>query len=260
MISVAELQRARASDAILLSSKQGNEHQNGAVQKQIRSILVVDTRALDRECLAQTLVTAGDGIEVQTCASINEWRTQKGSRTNFSAILLHTGSRRVTDPAVAEEIEKLVREFKPAPVLVLGDSDDIMQVLRALEIGARGYVPSSVGIQVCLEAIDLALAGGVFVPASSLVGMRHRLETGVTASPPLGGMFTERQAEVVEALRRGKANKIIAYELKLRESTVKVHIRNIMKKLKATNRTEVACKVNDLFPVEPRYHETAMYA
>ena len=48
-----------------------------------------------------------------------------------------------------------------------------------------------------------------------------------------------------------KANKIIAYELKLRESTVKVHIRNIMKKLKATNRTEVACKVNDLFPVEP---------
>ncbi len=39
------------------------------------------------------------------------------------------------------------------------------------------------------------------------------------------GMFTVRQAEVVEALRKGKANKIIAYELKLRESTVKVHVR-----------------------------------
>jgi DNA-binding NarL/FixJ family response regulator len=63
-------------------------------------------------------------------------------------------------------------------------------------------------------------------------------------------MFTARQAEVVEALRRGKANKIIAYELKLRESTVKVHIRNIMKKVKATNRTEVAYKINDLFPME----------
>ncbi|RFC68296.1 LuxR C-terminal-related transcriptional regulator, partial [Mesorhizobium denitrificans] len=40
------------------------------------------------------------------------------------------------------------------------------------------------------------------------------------------------------------------YELNLRESTVKVHIRNIMRKLKATNRTEVACKINEMFPAE----------
>jgi DNA-binding NarL/FixJ family response regulator len=53
-------------------------------------------------------------------------------------------------------------------------------------------------------------------------------------------MFTARQTAVVEALRRGKANKIIAYELNMRESTVKVHVRNIMKKLRARNRTEVA--------------------
>jgi len=58
------------------------------------------------------------------------------------------------------------------------------------------------------------------------------------------GMFTTRQAAVIEALKRGKANKIIAYELEMRESTVKVHVRNIMKKLKATNRTEVAYKAN----------------
>ena len=57
-----------------------------------------------------------------------------------------------------------------------------------------------------------------------------------------------RQEEVVKALRRGKANKIIAHELNLRESTVKVHIRNIMKKLRATNRTEVAYKLNEMFP------------
>jgi DNA-binding NarL/FixJ family response regulator len=59
-------------------------------------------------------------------------------------------------------------------------------------------------------------------------------------------MFTARQAAVVEALRRGKANKIIAYELKMRESTVKVHVRAIMKKLKARNRTEVAFLANGL--------------
>lgn len=66
----------------------------------------------------------------------------------------------------------------------------------------------------------------------------------------MAGMFTQRQEEVIRELRRGKANKIIAYELNLRESTVKVHIRNIMKKLKATNRTEVAYKLSEMFPVE----------
>ncbi|MEK1944404.1 MAG: LuxR C-terminal-related transcriptional regulator, partial [Ensifer adhaerens] len=54
-----------------------------------------------------------------------------------------------------------------------------------------------------------------------------------------------REIEVAEALRRGKANKIIAYEMDLCESTVKVHIRNIMKKLNATNRTEVAYKIRE---------------
>jgi DNA-binding NarL/FixJ family response regulator len=61
------------------------------------------------------------------------------------------------------------------------------------------------------------------------------------------GFLTARQTSVANALRQGKANKIIAYELNMCESTVKVHIRSIMKKLHATNRTEVAYKLNEMF-------------
>ena len=60
------------------------------------------------------------------------------------------------------------------------------------------------------------------------------------------GIFTTRQTSVAKALRQGKANKIIAYELNMCESTVKVHVRHIMKKLGATNRTEVAYKLSDM--------------
>jgi DNA-binding NarL/FixJ family response regulator len=49
--------------------------------------------------------------------------------------------------------------------------------------------------------------------------------------------LTPRQKEVLQLLRKGKSNKIIAYELNMQESTVKVHVRQIMKKLKAINRT-----------------------
>ena len=58
--------------------------------------------------------------------------------------------------------------------------------------------------------------------------------------------FTQRQAQILDCLRRGMANKLIAYELNMCESTVKIHIRNILKKLKATNRTEAAFKLNAL--------------
>ena len=81
-------------------------------------------------------------------------------------------------------------------------------------------------------------------PAACLPRVRY-LTTSATPARQ-ASIFTTRQAEVVEALRRGKANKIIAYELKMQESTVKVHVRNVMRKLKAKNRTEVVYKVNEL--------------
>ena len=74
-----------------------------------------------------------------------------------------------------------------------------------------------------------------------------------TAQPPpsleeteLDG-FTPRQMQVLTCLRQGMSNKIIAYQLEMCESTVKVHIRHIMKKLRATNRTQVVFITNRLF-------------
>ena len=58
--------------------------------------------------------------------------------------------------------------------------------------------------------------------------------------PSLLQTLTPRELEVFELVRRGKSNKIIAYELGVQESTVKVHTRKIMTKLKAINRTHAA--------------------
>jgi DNA-binding NarL/FixJ family response regulator len=215
-----------------------------------RSLIIIDGRALDRECLAQSITAHRVGMHVLAFGSIEEWRLKQEEYPPLGAILLNVGGRKIADPGITEEIRKLATEFGTTPVIILADTDELSQIMKALELGARGYIPSSVGIDVCIEAIGLALAGGIFVPASSVFAMRQVLDTGGGPARPMAGMFTARQAEVVEALRRGKANKIIAYELKLRESTVKVHIRNIMKKVKATNRTEVAYKINDLFPTE----------
>jgi DNA-binding NarL/FixJ family response regulator len=97
-------------------------------------------------------------------------------------------------------------------------------------------------LDVAVEAIRLVEAGGSFFPADRILAARGRptpAQAKITTSQQKS-LFTDRQAAIVDAIRRGKANKVIAYELNMRESTVKVHVRNIMKKLNAKNRTEVA--------------------
>lgn len=215
-----------------------------------RALVILDGRALDRECFAQSLRSHGIGMEVLPFRSIDDWRAEEDLHAPLGAIILSVGGRKMTDAALASEITQLTTALPSTPVVILADTDELSHILKALEYGARGYIPTSVGIAVCIEAINLAMAGGTFVPASSVLAMRKVIDSGGETARPMAGMFTQRQEEVVRALRRGKANKIIAYELNLRESTVKVHIRNIMKKLKATNRTEVAYKINELFPAE----------
>jgi DNA-binding NarL/FixJ family response regulator len=88
---------------------------------------------------------------------------------------------------------------------------------------------------IAVEAVRFVLAGGTYVPVDCLDCPR------VAATPPAApGAVTNRELAVVRAIQQGKSNKIIAYDLNLCESTVKVHVRNIMKKLKAKNRTDVA--------------------
>lgn len=213
------------------------------------NILVIDSRVLDRECFCGFLRSHEQKFHVTAFGSRSEWLADGGATRPVSVVVLSIGGLKLSEPAAANTIRQAASDFAPVPVVILGDGEELKHILRALECGARGYIPSSVGLAVCIEAIKLAIAGGIFIPANPVMAMSKMIEGG-DSGQHFAGMFTPRQADVVMALRRGKANKIIAYELNMRESTVKVHIRNIMRKLRATNRTEVAYKINDLLVPE----------
>jgi DNA-binding NarL/FixJ family response regulator len=240
-ISVIPLEaRPPSAEAISVGAKRQNAKRSNS------ALVILDIRTLDRECFAQCLRSHGIDMEIHAFASLRDWQAQEDLHPTLRGILLNIGGRKMSEPPVMADLKQLAVECPGIPVIVMADNDELDQVLLALENGARGYIPTSVGVGVCVEAIALAMAGGTFVPASSVVAMREVISPNSRSGRPTSGMFTQRQEEVARALRRGKANKIIAYELNLRESTVKVHIRNIMKKLKATNRTEVAYKISEL--------------
>ena len=155
------------------------------------------------------------------------------------------GAGRPSDATVGTQLRKLVEGAAPAPVIVLADFEAVDVMLEAFQCGARGCVPASVGIETLLQASRMALLGGVFLPASAASALRRTVELRSAQVPDKGlASLTLRQAAVAEALRHGKSNKIIAYELNMSENTVKVHIRSILKKLHATNRTEAAFRLN----------------
>jgi len=212
---------------------------------QLRTLAIIDDRALDRECLAQSLLAHGLDMDVELFSSVDAWR--RTAEEMHSGILINIGRNDFCDDALIKDLKGLAADFPGLPVVILAESRDVRQVLRAFEVGVQGYISSEIGLNVCVGAISLALAGGAFISAEDLNDLRQLLAVAEVKERNRAAMFTQREMDVINALTKGKPNKIIAYELNLRESTVKVHIRNIMKKLNARNRTEIIFKISDLF-------------
>ena len=208
-------------------------------------IVIVDKRVLERECLASGLVEHDSTFKISAVGSLDEFQ-KLPIESETAAILVILSAKMPTDEQVRTELAEFVADIGSIPVIVVADSDEPAEILAALECGARGYIPTSVKVRVAAEAIGLAVAGGTFIPGDGLLALREAIRASASSVRPLTTLFTAKETAVAQALRKGKANKIIAYELNLCESTVKVHIRNIMKKLKASNRTEVAYKIREM--------------
>ena len=212
-------------------------------QSRLSTAIVVDKRPLIRELLSHSLNQTA-GFEVVAMASIDEY-FGSGDGNYVSLVIVsiagnsNSEETRITLRRTAEALPNI-------PVVVLSDSEDFQNILSILQSGARGYISTSMTLDVAIEALWLVQAGGQFLPATCIIGLEGSDAERADVPPRVADIFTARQAEVVSALCQGKANKIIAYELKMKESTVKVHVRNIMKKLKAKNRTEVAYITNQL--------------
>ena len=204
-------------------------------------IVVIEKRLLLGECLTRCIKLAC-GYSVISFPTVESWLEAADSRL-VSLVVLCLGSKASRSETHCA-VSLLLRAANRLPTILLSDVEDPDQIVDALEQGVRGFIPTSAPLEVAIKAMHLVLTGGVFVPASSLMAATLSSDGEVTSRNTSNGLFTARQAAVVEALRRGKANKIIASELNMSQGTVKVHIRNIMKKLKARNRTEVAFMTN----------------
>jgi DNA-binding NarL/FixJ family response regulator len=212
-------------------------------------ILVVDDHALIREALRGVLKKLKRDAMVLDASTCRQAMESIASHPDIRLVLLDlTLPDRDGFSMLAE-----LRERHPAmSVVVLSGVQDRANVMKALDLGAVGFIPKSASHEVMRSALQLVFAGGVYIPPEILA--REPLTSAARALSPGGRIIvspadvglTDRQLDVLALMMQGKNNKAICRSLDLAEPTVKNHVTAILKALKVTNRTEAVIAVNKL--------------
>ncbi len=205
-------------------------------------IIIIDSRPLTRLSISQMLERHLGEVRVIAFATADQLLDRESTDGgDVRLIILNIGAVDVREQEFLHEVKILRARLPDIPVIVFADRGLIEDVKEALRQGVRGYVPTSLDPSVAISAVRLVEAGGTYIPESVLLHMLQPEAAAQDAAPPAApspGDFTPRQCEVLRLLREGKSNKVIARELDMQESTVKVHLRQIMRKLNAHNRTQ----------------------
>lgn len=225
-----------------------------------RRVVLFDPRPLFAESLACWLRSVNSPCAVSTFQDIDGLLNCAGSGDRIDLILFsvcESGFRQVL-PA----LDQLSDMSSPIPSIVVTGETDPAAALEFLRRGARGVIPIALDLASAAAALDFVSAGGTFLPAMLFLDADAASVPPATAAAdvalsepedsnaagdgsgfggsPSAAMLTPREVDVLESLCRGKPNKLIAHELALGESTVKMYVGRLMRKLNATNRTEVA--------------------
>jgi len=129
------------------------------------------------------------------------------------------------------------------PVVVVSSIDDPNIIRRTIMCGAAGFIPKASSMQTMTDALQVILAGGLYMPSNVPAEPAALPAGGDHGSGETGLSLTTRQAAVLERLVEGKSNKVIARELAISDMTVKVHVTAILRSLGVATRAQAIVAV-----------------
>ena len=205
-------------------------------------ILVVDDHTLFRRGLTALLARDG-GLQVVGDAADAGEAQRKATALQPDVILLDIHLPGVTG---IDAIAALQASSPASRVLMLTVSEDGDDLAAALRAGAAGYLLKTIEGEALSEAIR-RVVGGESVVAPELTGklvqaLRAPAGGPVAAAPPASPLddLTPREREILAALGRGASNKELAREFLISESTVKIHVQHLLRKLDVSSRVQLA--------------------
>mgnify|MGYP001806647366 CR=1 FL=1 len=203
-------------------------------------IIVADDHNLVREGLKPFLRELGDDVQILDAASLDEALVQASSAQSLSLVLLDL---RMPGMNGLGGIEVFHNRFPTVPVVILTGHINRDDVMAAVRCGASGYIPKTISGQSLINALRLVLSGEKYLPAFMLGNEPEEatfseLKPGGPAKPTPLDTLSPREREILSLLIEGRTNKDIARCLDLQEITIKIHLRNVYRKIGAVNRAQ----------------------
>lgn len=188
-------------------------------------VLSADDHPLLREGIATLINSQADMKLIAEAANGQEAIQQFGEHRPDVTLM----DLRLPDMSGIDVVIAIRSQHPEARIIMLTTFEGDVEIQRALEAGARGYLLKSMPPKDMLEAIRQVHAGKKRIPAEVASQLVEHM--GDEA-------LTEREVEVLRAIAEGNRNRDIANKLFISEETVKVHIKHIMEKLNASDRTQ----------------------
>jgi DNA-binding NarL/FixJ family response regulator len=220
-------------------------------------VLLIDDHPLILAALQAVIEGLGDAVQVSGVGSARAACEQLQRDDGFDLVLLDLA----LGDADGFDLLAHLREAHPAlPVVVVSASDRTSDVIRAIDMGAMGFVPKRSSNEVLSEALRSVMSGGIYVPAMEMGGgdaqppaELQRLAEGThPPGPDLESIgLTPRQRDVMQLLLKGQPNKLIARELKLSVETVKDHVAAVLRALGVNSRTQAVLAVSQMMRRRP---------
>ena len=204
------------------------------------TVLIVDDHTLFRKGLV-CLLSRQKGIEVVGEARDGEEGIRLAQRARPDVILMDVKMPHHNGIEATRAIRDLLPETR---IIMLTVSDEDEDLFAAVKAGARGYLLKNVEPEQLVKAIHLLIKGEPVIPhtmASKLLTEFSAIAQRADRPPDIKpAPLTSRETEILQWLAKGQSNKEIAGALKISENTVKIHLKNILKKLHMNNSVQAA--------------------
>lgn len=198
-------------------------------------VLLVDDHPLFRRGVMQ-LIAAQPDFEVVGEAASGEEGVALTHTLNPDIVLLDVDMRGMGGLQALKQIKESGAETQ---VIMLSVSDAEMNLVTAVRSGADGYLLKDAEPEEMLEKLRQAARGEVIFTDSLMAMLVDAMRSG-TPAPATDEALTERERQILQLIAGGKSNKHIARQLGISDGTVKVHVKNLLRKLHLRSRLEAA--------------------
>ncbi len=200
-------------------------------------ILLADDHVMVRDGLRPFLMQLADATEVFEADTFDEVLHTLDTVADIQLVLLDL---RMPGMTMAHGLATIRERHPLIRVAVLSAVTERKQILEAMGLGAAGYIPKRLSAQAMLSALRLIIAGERYIPAAVLEESARQTLGNHREADPGERSLTTREREILELLREGLPNKLIARRLNVSEVTVKSHLCHVFRKLGVRNRVQAA--------------------